>query len=614
MKRDAPSFVYLVLLVALAVNTTALAQDGYELTRLTFHGNEILSDGELLEHMQMFSVDWFSHTFFFKDRFVFSHEILANDIAELTRFYQSQGFLHVEIPRPWIDVSHEDREVDIIITIREGSPILVGETPAFQFIASSSDNARVEQIALDSTSVLQLRAGERFRDDALLADQARLAARYAEEGFQYVKIEYKLHVDTTTNAVAINWIIDAGPLCSFGDVNVTGLEHVSSDIVADNLEFYKGQIFSPKALDASQQEVYALGVFRSVAFQAELNGRQSPIIPVQVQVREAPRFKSKFSVGVGTETGFRATADMDFLGVFGGARSINLTAKYSKLEPYNVTATYTQPDFPSTRSNVVLSPFIRRQKEKSFDVRRIGGNASLLHRLSPFTNGFVTYGFERVDVYESVTPPDQFIAGINLNAYNKSALTAGATYDDSAPLFTPNSGLYISFSYQISGLGLNSPFRFMKTMFEIRRYQRVSADLVFATKWKIGSAHTYSGIPYIPVEERLFSGGSNSVRGWARQRLGPVDANDKPVGGNSLMELSNELRFPVVGIVSGVVFSDIGNVWTSSYTLRWGNLRTSFGAGVRIESPVGPIRFDVARPFFDPEKRVQFHLDVGHAF
>ena len=154
----------------------------------------------------------------------------------------------------------------------------------------------------------------------------------------------------------------------------------------------------------------------------------------------------------------------------------------------------------------------------------------------------------------------------------------------------------------------------MKTMFEIRRYQRVSADLVFATKWKIGSAHTYSEISYIPVEERLFSGGSNSVRGWARQRLGPVDANDKPIGGNSLMELSNELRFPLVGIVSGVVFSDIGNVWTSSYTLRWGDLRTSFGAGIRVESPVGPIRFDVARPFFDPEKRVQFHLDVGHAF
>ncbi|MBI5472239.1 MAG: BamA/TamA family outer membrane protein [Ignavibacteriae bacterium] len=603
-----------LMLLFLLFPAALLAQDGYELTDLTFRGNETLSDGDLLDRMQMFTVSWFSHTFLFKDRFEFSAEILASDLEELTRFYQSQGFLSVKLLRPEVKSFREEKEVEVTITIEEGPPVTIAEKPRFRFIAASHDSARVEEIALDSTSVLQLRPGERFHDAALVADQSRLITRYTEQGFPYVKADYTLNVDTVQNTVIIDWSIDAGPQCSFGDVNVTGAEKIPPDAVINNLQFYKGQVFSPRAIDESQQEVFALGAFRSVSFQAALSDRRSSVIPINIDVREAPGFKSKFGLGIGTETGFRASANVDFLALFGTTRSLNVKAKHSKLEPYNFTLTYTNPDFPTTRSNFILSPFFRREKEKSFDVRRFGSSASVQHRLSPFTNGFVTYAFERVDVYESVFDSAQFIAGINLMAYNKSSISTGATYDDSAPLFKPNSGVYIALAFQLSGLGLNSPFHFMKSSFEVRRYQRVSEPLVFATRWKIGFANTYTGIRFIPVEERYFSGGSNSVRGWSRQRLGPVDESDKPLGGRSLMELNNELRFPLIGVVSGVVFSDIGNVWTSAYTLRWGDLRTSFGAGIRIDSPVGPIRFDVARPFFDPEKRVQFHLDVGQAF
>jgi outer membrane protein insertion porin family len=131
---------------------------------------------------------------------------------------------------------------------------------------------------------------------------------------------------------------------------------------------------------------------------------------------------------------------------------------------------------------------------------------------------------------------------------------------------------------------------------------------------KIGGIVPIRNNQFIPVEERFYAGGSYSVRGWARQRLGPIDPFGNPVGGQSLFEFSTEFRYPIYDLIRGVAFMDCGNVWLESYTWKLNKLRYSLGVGIRITTPIGPARLDVARPIFDEEKKVQFHFSVGHAF
>ncbi len=104
------------------------------------------------------------------------------------------------------------------------------------------------------------------------------------------------------------------------------------------------------------------------------------------------------------------------------------------------------------------------------------------------------------------------------------------------------------------------------------------------------------------------------MRGWSRAELGPHNAEDVPIGGNSLLEASIELRHPIGGLLSGVIFSDFGNVWTGSFNYELGDLRYALGFGLRVGTPIGPIRLDFARPIYDEDTAWQFYLSVGHAF
>jgi len=126
----------------------------------------------------------------------------------------------------------------------------------------------------------------------------------------------------------------------------------------------------------------------------------------------------------------------------------------------------------------------------------------------------------------------------------------------------------------------------------------------------------YGGTDTVPFNVRLFAGGPGSVRGFALNRLGPLDAKKNPVGGNSLIEGSVELRFPIVGDLGGAVFVDFGNVFRPALTYQLADLRYAVGPGIRYNTPIGPVRLDVGflvdRRSGENFGRVEF--SIGQAF
>lgn len=586
----------------------AIAQENHAVKDVRFNGNTTFTASELSEQITTHSANKFQRFILRKKPSFYSRDIIEGDVESLIRFYQREGFLDAQIQRPELEINKKKRAVELTFNISEGEPFIVSDV-RFQLLRGN-ENTQVDSIIEKNRPLLLMTVNKRFRDKAVYADRELIVKKFSEAGFPYVRVTPELNVDETANLVDLIWRIDSGDKCIFGDAEIFGNQNIAADMIRNKLAFKKGQVYHPQLINETQQNVYDLGIFQFVTVKALLNTQNAATIPVRIQIKEAPKFSTKFGLGYGKEDKFRFFSDARLLGFLGGARKLDLFFKHSRLKPYDVSLRFTQTPFFDPKTSLVLSPFVIKQDEPGFEVSRVGISTSVLHQINRQLNGSVTHTLEQVDAKGNINAQN---ASRFSQLYNKSSISLGTTFDNSFPIFSPVSGFFSALTFKVTGLGFNSKYHYTKLLLDVRNYRK-KFGMVLASRLKIGSIDPVDGKNFIPIEDRFYSGGSNSVRGWSLAELGPLDAGGSPIGGNSLLEGSAEIRFPIMGIVSGVTFGDFGNVWLMPYDYRLSELRYAAGAGLRVATPIGPFRLDVARPVFDTEKTFQFHISVGHSF
>lgn len=590
------------------------AQKGYVIRAIKFIGNISFSPGELSNHITLRGTSKLKQIVLRKKPVLFDEKTLQTDLNRIQKFYQSEGFLDAQV-KSRLETNREGNTINIFIQISEGEPIRVRRVD-FHF-SSQGDTAAGKsphQLIEKIKPSFHCKPGIRFRDVLLRTDQDLILKRFSNEGYPYIQVRLEFNIDRKNKFVDIKYHIEPGNFCYFGEVSVAQNMKTPASIIRKQLAFKKGNFFKQNLIEKSQLQVYQLGFFQSVTIKAMMNERENNSIPIQILVREAPRLTMKVGYGYGIEENIRIYADILRLGFLGGARRLNLYVKHSKLEPYNVNLKFTQPAFIKPRTTLLLNSYVKREDEPGYKLSRVGGTLTLQQQFSSRTNAYLGYILEQVNLKISPETKTQILNNNNLSYYNKSTVKIGLIRDTSGPIFSPNHGFFAALDYTLSGLDFNSKFDFTKVLFEFRNYRRVNRSFVFAAKLKFGLMKPIVGDNVTPIEERFFSGGSMSVRGWQRSQLGPKNAEKDPIGGNSLLEGSVEVRYPIWNIFSGAAFLDCGNVWTKSFDYNLRDLHYAAGLGLRIDTPIGPIRFDAARPIYDVEQQIQIHLSVGQAF
>jgi outer membrane translocation and assembly module TamA len=185
-------------------------------------------------------------------------------------------------------------------------------------------------------------------------------------------------------------------------------------------------------------------------------------------------------------------------------------------------------------------------------------------------------------------------------------------------------GFTVEAHLEKAGRVLGGDFNFVETILEGRYYAALGERAVLALKAHGGSIGAPSGDNLaVPFFRRYWLGGATSLRGWGRFEVAPLFAG-LPIGGHTMFESSAELRVPVWGNLSGVLFLDAGNVWNNAWDFNLGDLRRDVGPGLRYMTPIGPIRADVGYQLNPipglivngkPEtRRFRFHFSIGQAF
>jgi outer membrane protein insertion porin family len=568
----------------------------------------------LISQTSLFTRNWFEKSILRKDKFIISEDYLEADLEKLIFFYQQNGFLEINIISEYSELDHANRSLDLKIIIEENQPVLVAKVDHQNKSEESFHSVKCDSLFRILTPKLKLHKDEKFNDSYLEQDRQKIMNDFLNAGFAYVEVESDLLLSDDEKEVDIVWKIDSGPLCYFGQIEILDLKDISEDLIIDRIEFKTGDLYQKISLDTTHHSIYSLGLFQVVSVQAILHQKKPHIIPVRISVKEASRYTTKFGAGYGSEEKFRAFADILKLAFIGGARRLNLILSHSGLQPYNVDLRFIQPAFIVRPLVLVLNPFMKKQDEPGYKVARKGAKSTFLYSFSSRLTSSFTYTYEDVqrDTVD-IGLINDLLEGRYNGLYDKSMINLGFNWDTSYPMFYPFKGFLTSINFQYNGFILKSEYPFEKTLLDIRTYQQISA-MVLALRLKLGGIVPLRGNNFIPVEERFYSGGSYSVRGWPLQELGPKDPFGGPIGGESVLEFSSEFRFNIYDPVMGVAFMDCGNVWLESYKWYLNEIRYSLGAGVRIKTPIGPIRLDFARPVFDKENVWQVHFSVGNAF
>ena len=583
------------------------SQENYTIKNIEIKGASGFSEDILLEQMNTRAATLPEKALFWKKMPRLSMTMLDNDLDRLQHFYQRHGYLKAKISYA-LERDDSKERVSIILDINENEPVRLGQVR----IAGPMDSL-ARDVLREAEKDLPLVRGQRFEDQDVYQAEDRLNKTFKERGYPLVEIEREIRVYPDTHKADVHFYIDPGPRTRFGGYHIQGDSLVSRKFIKRHIPVEVDGIYAESKLDATQEQLFDTGLFRYVVVRALIDSLKQQQVPVYIEVSEIAPWSLETGVGYGTEDRFRASARLTKLRFFGGARKMILEGKHSYFLPISLEAKLIQPDMFGLNTDVIFNPYFIRENETSYTVDRLGGAITFQQTFSRRSSGYLMYTLER-DFLKDLSVPDS-LAGKRRREliHNKSGITLGITRNTTDQMFNPTSGMKLDGRITYMGLGFQSRYHYYKTDIELRGYHSIDQNWILAGKIHAGIIDPLGGNA-TPIEDRYLVGGASSLRGWGRHEISPVNDQGRPVGGNSMLETSVELRFPVYGIFSGVTFMDAGNVWRRAYGFDPAGLRYNAGLGVRVSTPVGPVRVDLASPVFESPRKLQFFISIGHAF
>jgi outer membrane protein assembly factor BamA len=462
-----------------------------------------------------------------------------------------------------------------------------------------------------------------------------------------------------------------------GEVVIVGANRTDTVTVRRMLSVKTGDWFRQDQLYQTQRDLYGLGLFGSVTVALADTAVPRVVgdsgVRVVVRVSEAPRHRIRVGGGYGSLDCFRVQSGWTAYDFLGGARSLDLTGQLSKLgvgrptdagfknnvcrllqnDPtsdtanYNATVTLRQPMFLSPRHTASLAVFAERRSEfKAYTRQAVGTNLGVTFNARRDVPVTVAYSYS-----VGRTTADPVVYCLSYLVCNQSdqvflakrrafgAVTiSGLRGRVNSPL-DPSVGslMQVTLAHASRYVLSDTLYEFNRGELEVAKYYPLSRRTVLA--WRIRGGVILpqritllgQSTQFVPPDQRFYAGGPNSVRGYARNGLGPrvyvsdnfdVSGSDttyrdiraSPTGGNTVFTANVELRVPSPIFPDRVrvgVFVDVGQVWERGDTLSTvSGLRVTPGLGVRFVTPLGPVRLDAAYDGYPQEAGRLYFLNT----
>ncbi len=543
-------------------------------------------------------------------------ETLSDDLERLRAYYASLGYVDMKYAAVDKRPSPDGRFVELDISVEEGGTYLVGDVTV-------SGNKIYDTDELQRS--LSMGPGATFSPNALQSDINAVRALYFAKGYTDAEIATEKRLNPETGKIDVAYTVKEYDPYYVGRIDIRGNTRTKDHVIRREIGVMPGDVFNGLKVQRSKERLENTGYFDSVNVTSAPGEGADRTQNLAVEVEEGKTGQLSFGAGFSSIDGLVGFAEiaqsnfdlMNFPYFTGGGQKMRLRAEIG-FQRQDFLMSFTEPYFMGKRIAAGFDLYSQSSQYLSdyFNQTRIGGDVRLAKAFGEFYRGDVTYKMENVnmDVDDDASEQIKEAEGDTLI----SAVTFGLTRDTRDSIVFPHRGAISSVTAEFAGLGGDADFVKIEAMAS-QYFVPIESfpDHVIRIAGSAGVGRAYGNSSDIPLSERFFLGGGDSIRGFEYRDVGPRDSNDEPVGGEASVAGSIEYTFPLVSKIRGAAFFDMGNVYKTPGDFMDG-IVASVGMGVRLNLPVGPIKLDYGIPVITDQwtegETGAFSFNVGTIF
>lgn len=609
---------------------------------IAFEGNEAFGDGTIRDQMSTTESNFLS---WIKTSDVYDPDRVNADLESIRKFYLNHGYADFRVVSANAELDKTTNAFTLKIVVEEGAQYRFGAVDV------QSNVAEIDAATLRSK--MQSSSGTVYSATDVDKSVEAMSLELASRGYAFAQVRPRGDRDTSGRTIAVTYVVEEGARVYVERINVRGNTRTRDYVIRREFDISEGDAYNQVFIDRAERRLKALGFFKTVKIASEPGSSPDRVI-VNVDVEDQPT--GEFSVAGGYSTtdgviGEVALGERNFLGRGQNAR---IAAQFGQ----NVSGfdfSFTDPYFLGYRLSAGVDLYAKKRDDTQYTSYKLDTYGGGLRAGLPISEEFSVQS--RYQLYQQdLTVPSRFASlqtGIDVDDDNNPATpkkdddgipgkdpkffvnnpdrasaaileARGKTITSLAGLSlvyntidnpsSPTLGLYAELKGDVAGLGGDS--QYLRTTFDARYYHPLFLDdVVGIGRVQAGHIEAYGG-DTLRVMDHI-PGGPDLVRGFEPQGFGPRDLaspNKDPLGGTTYYGGSAEVQFPIFGLpkeigLKGAVFADAGTVFDyegiQSFTLKGvkvpvgekdsTSIRSSVGASVLWNSPLGPIRFDFAK-------------------
>lgn len=575
-------------------------------------GATAFSESALIKEFELSTGGWFS---WFTKEDQYSKQKLSGDLEKLRSYYLNRGYLDFNIDSTQVSITPDKEKIYIAIAITEGQVFKIGDV-------KFGGDLKIPEAEM--RSLLQFKPGEVFSKQKIVDSVKAISDRLANDGYSFANINPVPDRNGETKTASFTMFVDPGKRVYVRRINVQGNSRTKDEVVRRELRQLEASWYSIDKINRSKERLDRTGFFEEVSVETPSVPGTSDQVDLNVTVKERNTGSLQFGVGYSAQEKLSVTAAVSQANIFGSGNQLSFrinSGSVSKVYEVSYLNPYWTVDGIS-RGFDLYRRDLNTASLSTGEYQSVSTGAGVRFGVPVTEYDSINFGlgFERSDLSLDPFSPPRYIDYVNTFGTRSNTVRGvlGFARDTRDSIYFPSRGYLLEASAEAGLPG--GDVKFIRFQSAGQWLRPIWGPIVASAKAEFGYANGYGGKP-LPFFKNFYAGGVDSVRGFEQSSLGPIDANGDFIGGNRRFVGSLELLFPLPGVktdksVRISAFVDAGNVWAPYEDMKFKDLRSSFGVAVSWFSPVGPLKFSLAKPIkTKPEDRIErFQFLLGKVF